>query len=128
MRDGRRFGRPADPHTPPAEPTGTINTADHDSRIVRTQGQPAIQGYDAQAAVNEEQPAQAPQPPHRHRGSLIRPPRRSPGTGYRLGADPATHFSDNHVEKQLSEAAQLLLVPDECDGAVGRAIEIRRIR
>jgi transposase len=55
MRDGRRFGRPADPRTPPAEPTGTINTTDHDSRIVRTQGQPAIQGYNAQAAVNEEQ-------------------------------------------------------------------------
>ena len=55
MREGRRFGRPADPHTPPAEPTGTINTTDHDSRIVRTQGQPAIQGYNAQAAVNEEQ-------------------------------------------------------------------------
>jgi hypothetical protein len=55
MRDGRRFGRPADPHTPPAEPTGAINTTDHDSRIVRTQGQPAIQGYNAQAAVNEEQ-------------------------------------------------------------------------
>ena len=33
MKDGRRFGRPADPHTPPAEPTGTINTTDHDSRI-----------------------------------------------------------------------------------------------
>jgi hypothetical protein len=30
------------------------------------------------------------------------------------------------VEKQLSEAAQLLLVPGECDGAVGRAIEFRR--
>jgi hypothetical protein len=42
-------------HTPPAEPTGNINTSDHDSRIVRTQGQPAIQGYNAQAAVNEEQ-------------------------------------------------------------------------
>jgi transposase len=55
MKDGRRFGRPADPHTPPAEPTGTINTTDHDSRIVRTQGQPATQGYNAQAAVNEEQ-------------------------------------------------------------------------
>jgi hypothetical protein len=38
-----------------AEPTGTINTSDHDSRIVRTQGQPAVQGYNAQAAVNEEQ-------------------------------------------------------------------------
>ena len=55
MKDGRRFGRPADPHSPPAEPTGTINTTDHDSRIVRTQGQPAIQGYKAQAAVNENQ-------------------------------------------------------------------------
>jgi hypothetical protein len=30
------------------------------------------------------------------------------------------------VEKQLSEAAQLLPAPDECEGAVGRAIEIRR--
>jgi transposase len=55
MKDGRRFGRPADPHTPPPVPSGTINTTDHDSRIVRTQGQPAIQGYNAQAAVNENQ-------------------------------------------------------------------------
>src|SRR5687768_2015464 len=55
MKDGRRFGRPADPHTPPAEPTGTINTTDHDSRIVRIQGQPAMQGYNAQAAVNVNQ-------------------------------------------------------------------------
>jgi Transposase DDE domain len=55
MKDGRRFGRPADPHTPPAEPAGTINTTDHDSRIVRTTGQPAKQGYNAQAAVNENQ-------------------------------------------------------------------------
>jgi transposase len=31
MKDGRRFGRPADPHTPPAEPTGTINTTDRGS-------------------------------------------------------------------------------------------------
>jgi hypothetical protein len=55
MKDGRRFGRPADPHTPSPEPTGTINTTDHDSRIVRTQGQPPKQGYNAQAAVNENQ-------------------------------------------------------------------------
>jgi transposase len=55
MKDGRRFGRPADPHTPPAQPTGTINTTDHDARIVRTTGRPAIQGYNAQAAVNENQ-------------------------------------------------------------------------
>ena len=55
MRDGRRFGKPPKPCVPPAEPTGTINTTDHDSRIVRTTGQPARQGYNAQAAVNEHQ-------------------------------------------------------------------------
>ena len=55
MRDGRRFGKPSKPYVPPAEPTGTINTTDHDSRIVRTTGQPARQGYNAQAAVNEHQ-------------------------------------------------------------------------
>jgi hypothetical protein len=55
MKDGRRFGRPADPHTPPAQPTETINTTDQDSRIMRTQGQPPKQGYNAQAAVNENQ-------------------------------------------------------------------------
>ncbi|MGZ4330871.1 MAG: transposase [Solirubrobacteraceae bacterium] len=55
MRDGRRFGKPSKPYVPPAEPTATINTTDHDSRIVRTTGQPARQGYNAQAAVNEHQ-------------------------------------------------------------------------
>jgi transposase len=55
MKDGRRFGGPPDPHTPPPEPAGRINTTDHDSRIVRTTGQSAKQGYNAQAAVNENQ-------------------------------------------------------------------------
>jgi hypothetical protein len=32
---------------------------------------------------------------------------------------PAADAGPGFVEKQLSEAAQLLLVPDECDGAVG---------
>ena len=52
---GRRLGHRPDPYTPLAVPTGTINTTDHDSRIVRTTGQPARQGYNAQAAVNEHQ-------------------------------------------------------------------------
>jgi transposase len=55
MKDGRRFGKPPKPFTPPPAPTGTINTTDHDSRIVRTQGQPARQGYNVQAAVTEQQ-------------------------------------------------------------------------
>jgi transposase len=54
-RRGRRLGHPPDPYTPPEQPQGTINTTDHDSRIMRTTGQPAVQGYNAQAAVNEEQ-------------------------------------------------------------------------
>jgi transposase len=55
MRDGRRFGKPPKPYVPPAKPTGTINPTDHDSRIVRTTGQPARQGYNAQAAVTDHQ-------------------------------------------------------------------------
>jgi len=55
MKDGRRFGAPPKPYEPPETPAGRINTTDHDSRIVRTTGQPARQGYNAQAAVTEEQ-------------------------------------------------------------------------
>ena len=54
MSDGRRFGDPPKPYSR-REAAGTINTTDHDSRIVRTEGQPASQGYNAQAAVNENQ-------------------------------------------------------------------------
>jgi hypothetical protein len=56
MKDGRRFGGPRlKPFVPPPAPAGTINTTDHDSRIVRTQGQPARQGYNVQAAVSAQQ-------------------------------------------------------------------------
>ena len=40
MKDGRRFGRPPDPHTPPAQPEGKINTTDPDSRNME-----AYRGY-----------------------------------------------------------------------------------
>ncbi len=54
MADGRRFGRPPDPYQPPATPTGKINVTDPDSQLVKaTRGW--IQGYNAQAAVNEQQ-------------------------------------------------------------------------
>jgi transposase len=43
------------PYRPPERPAGTINTTDPDSRLVKTVGQRAIQGYNAQAAVNEHQ-------------------------------------------------------------------------
>jgi transposase len=56
-RDGTRRMAPGStkPYRPPQLPAGTINTTDPDSRLVKTLGQKAIQGYNAQAAVNEQQ-------------------------------------------------------------------------
>jgi transposase len=55
--DGTRRMAPGTtkPYRPPQLPTGTINTTDPDSRLVKTVGQKAIQGYNAQAAVNDHQ-------------------------------------------------------------------------
>jgi transposase len=55
--DGTRRMAPGTtkPYRPPRLPAGTINTTDPDSRLVKTVGQKAIQGYNAQAAVNENQ-------------------------------------------------------------------------
>jgi transposase len=39
----------------PEVPTGLMNVTDPDSRVVRTQGQPGMQGYNAQLAVNDRQ-------------------------------------------------------------------------
>jgi transposase len=56
-RDGTRRMAPGSgkPYIPPERPAGAINTTDPDSRLVKTVGQKAIQGYNAQAAVNEQQ-------------------------------------------------------------------------
>ena len=52
--DGRRFA-PTTPHQPSVVPEGRINVTDPDSRVMRTKGQPTIQGYNAQAAVTDKQ-------------------------------------------------------------------------
>jgi transposase len=54
MKDGRRFGRPPNPHPVPEQPQGKINTTDPDSRNVKTP-RSYTQGYNAQAVVNEHQ-------------------------------------------------------------------------
>ena len=54
MRDGRRFGRPPDPHRPPEVPAGKVNITDPDSKVI-PDGMFFVQGYNAQAAVNEQQ-------------------------------------------------------------------------
>jgi transposase len=54
MKDGRRFGRPPNPYTPPDVPPGKINTTDPDSRNVKTP-RGYMQGYNAQAVTTERQ-------------------------------------------------------------------------
>jgi transposase len=54
MRDGRRFGAPPKPYTPPQQPVGKINVTDPDSRNLKTP-RGYLQGYNAQAVCNEHQ-------------------------------------------------------------------------
>jgi hypothetical protein len=54
MKDGRRFGRPPDPYTPPEAPAGKINTTDPDSKNMKSY-RGYTQGYNAQAVTTEGQ-------------------------------------------------------------------------
>jgi hypothetical protein len=54
-KTGRRFGSPPKPYLPPQLPEGKINLSDPDSRVMRTQGTPPRQAYNAQIAVNAGQ-------------------------------------------------------------------------
>ena len=53
-RLGRRPGGRSEPYRPPALPAGKVNTTDPDSRPIPI-GFGFVQGYNAQAAVNEQQ-------------------------------------------------------------------------
>jgi Transposase DDE domain len=54
MKDGRRFGSPPKPYTPPDQPAGRVNVTDPDSRTLKTP-RGFVQGYNAQAVCNEHQ-------------------------------------------------------------------------
>ena len=54
MKDGRRFGKPPTPYTPPPTPAGKVNVSDPDSRNVKTP-RGWVQGYNSQAVCNERQ-------------------------------------------------------------------------
>jgi transposase len=54
MRDGRRFGAPPKPYTPPEKPAGKINTTDPDSKNMKA-FRGYVQGYNAQAVTTRGQ-------------------------------------------------------------------------
>jgi len=54
MKDGRRFGTPPKPYRPPSSPEGEVNLTDPDSRVMKA-FRGYVQGYNVQAAVNEQQ-------------------------------------------------------------------------
>jgi hypothetical protein len=53
-KNGKKFGRPPEPLTPPERPTGKINLSDLDSRNVKT-SRGWVQGYNAQAVATADQ-------------------------------------------------------------------------
>jgi transposase len=54
MKDGRRFGGPPKPYTPPVVPGGKVNVTDPDSKHIKANDR-YVQGYNAQAVVDEGQ-------------------------------------------------------------------------
>jgi transposase len=54
MKDGRRFGGPPKPYTPPEVPEGKVNVTDPDSKHIKA-NDTYVQGYNAQAVVDERQ-------------------------------------------------------------------------
>ena len=54
MRNGRRFGGQGNPRQPPEVTAGKVNITDPDSKVI-PDGMFFVQGYNAQAAVNEHQ-------------------------------------------------------------------------
>jgi hypothetical protein len=52
---GQKLGMPPKPWAPSEIPEGVMNKTDPDSRMMRTQGQPTVQGYNAQAVVTRGQ-------------------------------------------------------------------------
>jgi Transposase DDE domain len=121
--DGSRRMAPGmvKPHEPALVPTGVINTTDHDSRVMRTQGQPPLQGDNAQLSVNDQQVIVAAEvttdaPDFGHLEPLVRATRRE------LQAvdldDPAIIVADagywhqRQIEAVVSDGIQVLVPPD----------------
>jgi hypothetical protein len=120
MKNGRRFGGPPKPYVPPQEPAGVINTTDLDSHNMQTAGG-WVQGYNAQAAVNEKRIVVAAEiavrsPDFGHLEAIAQATEselekigaKRPGV---MLAD-AGYWHQKQMEKIVSRGAQVLIPPD----------------
>jgi transposase len=119
---GQRLGMPPKPFTPPVLPEGVMNKTDPDSRMMRTQGQPTVQGYNAQAAVTRGQIIVAAEiavesPDFGHLGPAVRAVLRElhdAGVTQRpetVLAD-AGYWHTRQMENIVSDGIQVLVPPD----------------
>ncbi len=121
--DGSRRMAPGTtkPYLAPGFPEGTVNITDPDSRMVMTTGQRAVQGYNAQAAVNEHQIIVAAEvtvdsPDFGHLEPMVNATRRElaavgsdqPGT---VVAD-AGYWHKRQMENVVGRGIQVLIPPD----------------
>ena len=119
---GNRIGGPSKPYAPPEAPEGVMNKTDHDSRMMRTQGQPTVQGYNAEAAVTRGQIIVAAEiavesPDFGHLEPTVRPALREledAGVTHRpetVLAD-AGYWHKQQMESVVSDGIQVLVPPD----------------
>ena len=119
---GQRLGMPPKPYVPPLVPDGVMDKTDPDSRMMRTQGQPTIQGYNAQATVTRGQVIVAAEiavesPDFGHLEPIVRAALREledAGVTERpqtVLAD-AGYWHTRQMENIVSDGIQVLLPPD----------------
>ena len=119
---GHKLGMPPHPWAPPETPEGVMNKTDPDSRMMRTQGQPTIQGYNAQAVVTRGQIIIAAEiavesPDFAHLEPAVRAALRElqdAGVTQRPGtvlAD-AGYWHTRQMESIVSDGMQVLVPPD----------------
>ena len=121
--DGSRRMAPGkvNPHEPVLAPTGLMNITDHDSRVVRTHGQPPLQGYNAQFAVNDQQVVVAAEvttesPDFGHLEPMVRATQRElravdVGDPDVVLAD-AGYWHQRQIEAVVSDGMRVLVPPD----------------
>src|SRR5919202_430895 len=119
--DGRRLGRRPKPYEPPDTPAGKINVVDPDSRNIKTP-RGYLQGYNAQAATNEQQiviaaELNADSPDFGHLEPMVSAARSElerAGVGDRpdvVVAD-AGYWHQEQMEEIISRGTQVLIPPD----------------